>query len=45
MINFNDVAKENIKNIIRVVHKFPNHPYRILLIGGKGVEKQIYYLL
>ena len=45
MINFNDVAKENIKKHNPSCPQIPNHPYRILLIAGKDVEKRIYYIL
>ena len=37
MINYDDVMKENIKdqNWLQI----PNHPYRILIIGGFGSGK------
>ena len=39
MINFDDVVKENIKKHIRNWPQIPDHPYRILIIGGSGSEK------
>ena len=38
-INFNDVAKENIKEHISNWPQIPDHPYRILIIGGSGSGK------
>ena len=37
MINFDDITKENKKE-----HnpQIPNHPYRILTIGGSGSGKK-----
>ena len=34
MINFNDVTKENIKGHNPNCLQIPDHPYRILIIGG-----------
>ena len=34
MINFNDVTKENIKGHNPNWLRIPDHPYRILIIGG-----------
>ena len=34
MINFNDVTKENIKGHNPNWLQIPDHPYRILIIGG-----------
>ena len=39
MINFDDVTKENIKNNNRNWPQIPDHPYRILIIGGPGSGK------
>ena len=39
MINFNDVAKENIKQHNPNQPQIPDHPYRILIIGGSGCAK------
>ena len=43
MINFDDIVSEN-----KIAHNknwshIPHHPYRILIIGGSGLEKQMYY--
>ena len=34
MVNFDDVTKENIKEHDICWPKIPDHPYRILIIGG-----------
>ena len=39
MINFNDVAKENIKEHNPNWPQIPDHLYRILIIGGSGSGK------
>ena len=39
MINFDDVTKENIKEHNPNWPQIPNHPYRVLIIGGSGSEK------
>ena len=39
MINFDDVVKENIKEHNPNWPKIPDHPYRILIIGGSGAGK------
>ena len=39
MINFDGVAKENIKEHNPDWPQIPNHPYRILTIGGSGSGK------
>ena len=36
MINFDDVKKENVK---KQNPKIPDHPCRILIIGGSGFGK------
>ena len=45
MINFDDVTKENIKEHNPNWPQILGHPYRILIIGGSGLEKQIHYLI
>ena len=39
MINFDDVTKENIKEHSPNWPQIPEHPYRILIIGGSGSGK------
>ena len=39
MISFDDVAKENIKELSRNLPQIPNHLHRILIIGGFGYGK------
>ena len=39
MINFDDVTKENMKEHNPHLPQIPNHPYRILIIGGSGSGK------
>ena len=39
MINFDDVTKENIKEHNPNWPQIPDHPYRILIIGGSGSGK------
>ena len=39
MINFDYVTKENIKEHNPNWSQLPDHPYRILVIGGSGSEK------
>ena len=34
MINFDDVVKENVKEHYPNRPQIPDHPYRILIIGG-----------
>ena len=36
MINFDDIAKEKIKEYNSNWSQIPHHPYRILIIGGSG---------
>ena len=43
MINFDDVIKENIKEHNPDWLQIPDHPYRILRIGGSGSGKKIHY--
>ena len=39
MINFDDVMKENVKEHNLNWPQIPDHPYRILIIGGVGYRK------
>ena len=39
MINFDDVVKENIKEHNLNWQQIPDHPYRMLIIGGSGSGK------
>ena len=39
MINFEDLTKENIKEHNPNWPQIPDHPYRILIIGGSGSGK------
>ena len=39
MINFDDVAKENIKDHNPNRPQIPDYPYKILIIGGSGFGK------
>ena len=39
MINFDDLIKENIKEHNSNWPEIPDHPYRILVIGGAGSRK------
>ena len=39
MINFDDVVKENIEDNNPNWPQIPDHPYRILRIGGSGSGK------
>ena len=39
MINFDDVVKQNIKEHNPNWSQIPDHPYRILIIGGSGSGK------
>ena len=44
MINFDDIVKENIKEHNPDQPLIPDHPYRILIIGGSGYGKKIIIL-
>ena len=44
IINFDDNTKKHIKEHNPNRPQIPDHPYRILIIGGSG-EKQIHYLI
>ena len=39
MINWDDVTKENLKGHNPNWPQIPDHPYRILIMGGSGSEK------
>ena len=39
MFNFDDVIKENIKEHDPNWPRIPDHPYRVLIIGGSGSGK------
>ena len=39
MVNFDDVIKEETKQHNSNLPEIPNHPYRILIIGGTGSGK------
>ena len=39
MIDFDDVTKENIKKHKPNWPQIPDHPYKILIIGGSGSGK------
>ena len=39
MINFHDVTKENLKEHNQNQPQIPDHPYRVLIIGGSGSGK------
>ena len=43
MINFDDFTKENIKEHNLNWPQIPDHPYRILMIGGFGSGKINYF--
>ena len=40
IINFDDVIKENIKEHNPNCPQIPDHPYRILILGGSGSGKK-----
>ena len=44
MINFNDVLKENIKELNRNWSQIPDHPHRKLIIGSSGLGKTFYLI-
>ena len=45
MTNFDDVTKENIKEHNPSWPEVLDDPWRVLIIGGSGSGKQIYYLI
>ena len=42
MLNFDYITKENIKEHNPKWAETPDHPYRILIIGGSGSSKNKY---
>ena len=44
MFNF-DYIKKEMKEHYPKWPDIPDHPYRILMIGGSDLEKQMYYLI
>ena len=45
LINLNDVTKENIKERNPNWAQSPDHPYRILIIGGSGKTNSLLNLI
>ena len=45
MLNFDTIAKLNIKKCNPIFPNISHHPYRILSIGGSGSENQIHCLI
>ena len=45
MINLDNITNENNKKHNEKWPYIPDHPYRILIIGGLGQEKQTHYLI
>ena len=43
MQNFNEITKENNKEHNKKWPYIPDHPHRILIIGGSGSEKTRWY--
>ena len=43
MINFDDYTNENIIEHNSKWPHIPDHPYRILIVGGSGSAKKIHY--
>ena len=43
MINFDNSTKENIKEHNPNWPEIPNHPHRILMVGGSGFGNKIHY--
>ena len=43
MINFDNYANENKTKHNKNWPYIPDHPHRILIIGGQDLEKQVYY--
>ena len=43
MINFDDYVNENKNEHNEIWPHTPDKPYRILIIGGSGSGKQMYY--
>ena len=45
MTNFDDVTQGNIKQHNPDWSQIPDHPYRVLIIGGSDSGKQTHYLI
>ena len=47
VINFDDIINRNIKELNPNWIQIPDHPYRILIIGGSGSGKtsSLFYLI
>ena len=46
MFNSDYIAKGEIKkNIIQICQKIPDHPYRIIIVGGSDLEKRMHCLI
>ena len=45
MINLDNITNENNKEHNEKSPFIPDHPYRILIIGGSGSEKQTHCLI
>ena len=43
MINFNDITKQNIKVLNPNWSQILDQPYGILIIGGSGFGKKMFY--
>ena len=43
MSNYDNVTKKHEHNLNWP--QIPDHPYRILLIGGSGLERETHYLI
>ena len=45
MFNFDYITKEDLKEHNPNWAEIPDHPYRILIVGGLDLEKQMHYLI
>ena len=43
MINFDDYSNENRRKHNPNWSYIPDHPYRILIVGGQDLERQVHY--
>ena len=43
MINFDDYSNENRRKHNPNWPYVPDHPYRILIVGGQDLERQVHY--
>ena len=43
MINFDDYSNENRRKHSPNWPYIPDHPYRILIVGGQDLERQVHY--